>query len=234
MVEKSYSPITSACALGYFDLLVKAYPPRVPNVFLPSNHGKHGGLGAALCSLPIGESVEMLVKPAHSIQGAPYSKNRWDHLILVANGTGIAPLFQLMRTVLEDPDDRTFVSLVYANRTEQDILLRCEIEQLCAARTVKLGARVYVRHVLSEPPPTWNGGRGRVSAAEIGAAVAAHGGPAQTRMTVVCGKDQFLASVCGELERVSPAPGQKARKLQGPVRGILAELGFQSSEVHRL
>ena len=226
-VEKSYSPISPAGAVGHFDLLVKAYPARVAHVPLPSTHGKHGGLGAALCSLRIGECVDMKVKPAQSIQGSPYTRNRWDHLLLVANGTGIAPLFQLMRTVLEDPEDRTFVSLVYANRTEHDILLRSDIEQLRAAR----GAGVFVRHVLSQPPPGWDGGRGRVAAADIRAAIAAHCGP--NRMVIVCGKDEFIGTVCGQMERVTVA-GQKANKLQGPLKGILAELGFRSSEVHKL
>jgi hypothetical protein len=52
-------------------------------------------------------------------------------------------------------------------------------------------------------------------------------------MVIVCGKDEFIGTVCGQMERVTVA-GQKANKLQGPLKGILAELGFRSSEVHKL
>lgn len=41
------------------------------------------------------------------IHGAPYTPNRWAELGFVAGGTGIAPLLQMIRTILSDPNDLT-------------------------------------------------------------------------------------------------------------------------------
>ena len=39
-------------------------------------------------------------------------------------------MLQIVKAVLKDPEDRTQVSLLFANQTEQDILLREELEEL--------------------------------------------------------------------------------------------------------
>jgi cytochrome-b5 reductase len=49
---------------------------------------------------------------------------------MLAGGTGITPMYQVVRAICEDPEDETQVSLVYANREEGDILLREELEAL--------------------------------------------------------------------------------------------------------
>jgi ferredoxin-NADP reductase len=51
----------------------------------------------------------------------------------IAGGTGITPIYQIIRAVLdkaEGGEDRTHVSLVYANQSTADILLREELDEL--------------------------------------------------------------------------------------------------------
>jgi NAD(P)H-flavin reductase len=48
----------------------------------------------------------------------------------MAGGTGISPIHQLIRAIAMDPSDRTEVRLIYANSTEEDILLREELIEL--------------------------------------------------------------------------------------------------------
>lgn len=43
---------------------------------------------------------------------------------MLAGGTGITPMFQLIRRVFEDHADPVRLYLLYANKTEEDILLR--------------------------------------------------------------------------------------------------------------
>lgn len=52
-----------------------------------------------------------------------------DLLNYFLGGTGIAPMLQLIRHILKDPKDETKLSLLFANQTEKDILLRDELEQ---------------------------------------------------------------------------------------------------------
>ena len=51
---------------------------------------------------------------------------------MIAGGTGITPMLQLVRAVFRDPEDETRLSLLFANQTEEDILLREELEQLAS------------------------------------------------------------------------------------------------------
>ena len=39
-------------------------------------------------------------------------------------------MLQLIRTVFRDPNDKTNLSLLFANQTEEDILLREELEEV--------------------------------------------------------------------------------------------------------
>lgn len=49
---------------------------------------------------------------------------------MIAGGTGITPMLQLIRAIAKDSEDKTKVSLLYANQTEKDILLRDELEEV--------------------------------------------------------------------------------------------------------
>ncbi len=44
--------------------------------------------------------------------------------------TGITPMLQIIKSILKDPNDKTKVSLLFANQSEEDILLRSELELL--------------------------------------------------------------------------------------------------------
>lgn len=49
------------------------------------------------------------------------------HLAMMAGGTGITPMYQVLKAILTNPDDDTICSLIYANQTPEDILLRKEV-----------------------------------------------------------------------------------------------------------
>lgn len=49
--------------------------------------------------------------------------------IVSTGGTGIAPMLQLIRHICKDANDPTEMRLLFANQTEEDILLRTELEK---------------------------------------------------------------------------------------------------------
>ena len=51
-------------------------------------------------------------------------------ILNIIGGTGITPMLQLIRAVFRDTNDRTELSLLFANQTEDDILLREELEDV--------------------------------------------------------------------------------------------------------
>ena len=61
-----------------------------------------------------------------------YKANQWESVGMLAGGTGITPMYQVLMEILSNPRDTTEVRLVYASRTEEDILLRLELDALAA------------------------------------------------------------------------------------------------------
>jgi cytochrome-b5 reductase len=49
---------------------------------------------------------------------------------LLTGGTGITPMLQLVRHITRDPDDNTEMALLFANQSEDDILLKNELEEV--------------------------------------------------------------------------------------------------------
>lgn len=78
---------------------------------------------------------------------------------MIAGGTGITPMLQIIRAALKNPADMTKLSLIYANVTLDDILLKKELDEL----TARHSRRFTVHYVLNNPPENWAGGVGFVS-----------------------------------------------------------------------
>lgn len=51
---------------------------------------------------------------------------------MIAGGTGITPCYQVAAAILKDPSDTTRISLIFGNVSEDDILLRQELDDLAA------------------------------------------------------------------------------------------------------
>ena len=54
------------------------------------------------------------------------------HVILLAAGTGIAPMMPIIRHIVDNEHDDTIVSLLYACHMYEDILCKQMLDDLCA------------------------------------------------------------------------------------------------------
>lgn len=63
-----------------------------------------------------------------ALKGFPWKPNEFPHVYLLAGGAGITPIYQLIRGIFKNPDDKTKVTLVFGVNTEEDLLLREELE----------------------------------------------------------------------------------------------------------
>lgn len=139
-VQRSYTPISNNKDLGRIELLVKVYPQG-----LLTNH---------LASMEVGDEIEIR-GPKGAMQ---YSRDYAENIGMIAGGTGITPMYQLIRAICEDPEDKTNVSLLYANNSEQDILLKEELENFA-----KQNPRFKFQHVLARPSDSWKGLKGFIN-----------------------------------------------------------------------
>uniref|UniRef100_A0A8C2RPW1 FAD-binding FR-type domain-containing protein n=1 Tax=Capra hircus TaxID=9925 RepID=A0A8C2RPW1_CAPHI len=111
LVIRPYTPVTSDEDQGYVDLVIKVYLKGVHPKF-----PEGGKMSQYLDSLKIGDMVEF----------------RGPSGLLTYAGKGITPMLQLIRAILKDPEDPTQCSLLFANQTEKDIILREDLEELQA------------------------------------------------------------------------------------------------------
>ena len=51
---------------------------------------------------------------------------------MLACGTGIAPMIQIIRAVVENNDENTFLHLVYGCRSQDDILMKEELDEFAS------------------------------------------------------------------------------------------------------
>ncbi|ORX63910.1 NAD(P)H-nitrate reductase [Basidiobolus meristosporus CBS 931.73] len=154
-VIRAYTPYSLDEELGYVDLIVKVYYKNVNPKF------PEGGLMTQyLDSLQIGETVGMKGPVGHfKYEGlgnydVDFSKSRRHaHIIgMIAGGSGITPMLQVIKSVVNNPLDFTRLHLLYANRTPEDILLREELDQLAEKHSEQL--KVWYT-VDGEAPADW-------------------------------------------------------------------------------
>ena len=79
----------------------------------------------------------------------PTQQRTAKHFGMIAGGTGITPMLQIMHAVLRDePNSSITVSLIYANQSEDDILVRQELEEA----VTKYNVRFKLHYTLDRPP----------------------------------------------------------------------------------
>ncbi|KAI9475875.1 MAG: hypothetical protein EXX96DRAFT_574985 [Benjaminiella poitrasii] len=139
-ISRSYTPTTSDDVRGHFDLLIKSYPT--------------GNISRLFGELKIGDEI--------SVRGPKgtfnYTPNMCRAIGMLAGGTGITPMLQIIHAIARNPNDKTQVNLIFGNVAEEDILLRDELEELA-----KKHDNINVYHVLNNPPPGWTQGSGFIT-----------------------------------------------------------------------
>jgi nitrate reductase (NAD(P)H) len=127
---RAYTPTSGVDEVGYFDLIVKIYlkgvHPKFPNGGLMSQYLDSLSIGSILdIKGPLGH-IEYTGKGNFLVHGKHKFAKR---LAMLAGGTGITPIYQVVQAILKDPEDLTEMHVMYANRSEDDILLREEMNE---------------------------------------------------------------------------------------------------------
>lgn len=182
------------------DLLIKKYP--------------NGPMSTHLHSLVPGQSLEV----KGPLPKYPWKANKHEHIALVAGGTGITPMYQLCRAIFSNPDDKTKVTLVFGNVSEEDILLKKEFAQL--ENTYPQRFRAF--YMLDNPPKSWQGGSGFINKNLLKTVLPE---PKSDNIKVfVCGPPGMMKAISGN---------KKSPQDQGELVGILKELGYTPEQVYK-
>jgi cytochrome-b5 reductase len=134
----------------------------------------------------------------------------------IAGGTGITPMLQVVRAILKNPDDKTQVSLIYANVSPDDILLKRELDRLASSYP-----NFKVFYTVDKPSSDWRGGVGFVSKDMV---LKGLPGPGEDSLILVCGPPGMMNHISGD----------KAKdRSQGEVSGLLKDLGYTAEMVYK-
>jgi len=165
-VVRKYTPTTcDHDAPGYVDLVIKVYRPlTLPDGTVKFSDG--GKVSQWLDSLSINEPITVKGPVGlHQYMGDGLFKDgrrqvTGKQIGMIAGGTGITPMLQIMKTILENPKDGfPKLWLLYANQTESDILLRKRLE----AYQEEYSERFQLWYTLDRAPPGWKYDTGFVS-----------------------------------------------------------------------
>ncbi|KAJ1732657.1 NADH-cytochrome b5 reductase [Coemansia sp. Benny D160-2] len=179
-VARSYTPTSTDNDKGFFELVVKTYPTGVISSYLDK--------------MSIGDTINV-----RGPRGAfVYTPNMVRSIGMIAGGTGITPMYQIIQHILENPEDKTHVSVVFANVNEDDILLREHLERWAADHD-----NFDVHYVLNNPPEGWAGSIGFVTKEVIQKYMPA---PADDIKVLICGPPPMVKAMGGCLGELGYVP----------------------------
>ncbi|GAB4819014.1 hypothetical protein N2152v2_006060 [Parachlorella kessleri] len=197
-VIRPYTPI-SAETKGHLDLAIKVYP--------------QGKMSQHIHNLDLGDTLD-IKGPIPKIPLADIAKRK--AVGLVAGGTGITPMLQVVEEALVQklPLDLT---LIYANVSENDIMLKPRIDDLA-----KKHKNFKVHYVVDKANSKgWKGGVGYITSGMLQDHLPP---PGDKSLVLVCGPPPMMKAISGD---------KLPDRSQGPLEGLLKELGYTSNNVFK-
>ncbi|KAF2751478.1 ferredoxin reductase-like protein [Sporormia fimetaria CBS 119925] len=200
-VIRPYTPVSDVDQKGTVEFLVKRYDK--------------GPMSEHLHSMKPGQRLDI----KGPIPKYPWSPNKHEHVAMIAGGTGISPCWQVINAIFKNPEDKTKVTLVFGNLTDEDILLKKELAHL----ENMYPQRFRAFYTLDTPPEQWQGGKGVVSK-ELLKTVLPEPKEGEKIKIFVCGPPGMYKAISG---------GKKSPSDQGELSGILKELGYSKDQVYK-
>ncbi|HET6813228.1 MAG TPA: ferredoxin reductase [Actinomycetota bacterium] len=206
-------------------------PGQHVDVRLTAEDGYRAERAYSIASSPDGGRIELAVERLEDGEVSPYlagelrpgdqlelrgpvggyfvwEPGRGGPLLLVAGGSGVAPLMAMVR-YRAATGRKVPARLLYSSRTEEDVIFREELERLADA-----GDGLTVTHALTRAqPPGWAGYARRIDAVmleEVGWR------PGERPLIYVCGPTRLVEAVAGDLVALGHDPVRVKTERFGP------------------
>jgi cytochrome-b5 reductase len=166
-----------------------------------------GKASTYLHSLKPGDSLYFMTPVFLGYRWAP---NQYSHITLIAGGAGITPIYQLAQGILNNPEDKTKITLIFGVNSDADVLLRKEFQDFES----RFPGRFKAVYTVSNPIDGSSFRKGYVTKElleEVGL-----GAEKEDTKVFVCGPPAMEKALVGA-------------RSQG---GILAQLGYRKDQIH--
>lgn len=184
-IIRSYTPISETQQKGHLEMLVKVY--------FDQGDVKGGKMSQAMDAMPLGQTVEFkgpigkftyLGRGRCSING---TIRQVKSFCMICAGSGVTPIYQVLRAVMTDPADPTRCVVFNGNRLLEDILCKPELDALAAADAGKC----KLLYTLTKASDDWTGLRGRIT----GELVRQHVEHDGETLVLICGPEPLEVSI---------------------------------------
>ncbi|SMN22018.1 similar to Saccharomyces cerevisiae YML087C AIM33 Putative protein of unknown function, highly conserved across species and orthologous to human CYB5R4 [Maudiozyma saulgeensis] len=159
-----YTPIFPSETTKELQLMVKSYSNGTMSKYLSTLHvGQtveiRGPFGNPTSDnnqhYPLQKEIETYRKMGKESNS---NEETLTQLGIVAGGSGITPVLQVLHEIVTNPYHLENISLIYANETVDDILLKNELDEMA-----KKHPHFQIHYVLHHPPKGWKGERGYIT-----------------------------------------------------------------------
>ena len=195
-IERKYTPTSSDDEIGYVDLVIKVYKGGVVKTEDGQDKFPDGGkMSQYMDTLKVGDTLDIMgpVGTHEYLGKGKFKSGSKEHSCkkvgMMAGGTGITPMLQVIAAILKDPSDTTEVYLLYANQTEDDILCRDLLEDLQKAHP----KRLKIHYTLDRPPKSWKYSVGFITDTMIAEHLP---GPKESSLVLMCGPPPMVRFAC--------------------------------------
>ncbi|XP_076043887.1 uncharacterized protein LOC143026975 [Oratosquilla oratoria] len=168
--ERYLSPISRPCDFGIIEVVLR--------------FETHGLLSQHFKALKPGDQIEF----QGPCGGFEYEASKVDELTILASGGGITPGLQLIRCIMNNPEDTTKIVLIYFSENSDEILYRSELDKY----SQEACERFRMVYTLGDPPEDWAGEEGYIDTSMISRHVSKPNG--LTNKVLLCGGPSMILS----------------------------------------
>lgn len=206
-ITRPYTP--TFISANRIEFMIKIYP--------------NGEVTSFIDTLNVGNTLK-ISEPIHKLE---YNSNKYNSIWMLAGGTGITPMLQILKCDSQTVDSQVRFVLLFCNKSVRDIFLIEELNKL----EKEMGERLKVVHVISDLDISIKDLEKEFKHIEGGRinreVLVKHGIEDlknKRKLIYVCGPPGFMECVSGD---------KTPKKEQGALSGLLKDLEFTEEDVYK-
>lgn len=138
-------------------------------------------------------------------------------LVMIAGGTGIAPMIQILKKIVSDPDDKTRVHLIFGGLNESSLFYKTWLDEIADQRKDQF----TFKYCVESPSESWNGYKDYMNIDLVFEILEQN----KDATILVSGPPRMMETLVGEKKVV------KSTKKLG---GLLAQRGYTKENVYTM